>query len=135
MLCQNGLGQERTAEGRQNGSRPSWRTLKSAVFKTLLVGIINLALVGVPSRRLVILETVFCVPDSNLLQYFPDIPSTNNKMSVLDLKTLTDHDLKKRLTEQINVEDWTDKCSKCGYPKLIHKNLHRDATCTREADY
>ena len=26
-----------------------------------------------------------------------------------------------------------DECSKCGYPKLLHKDhvLHRDATCTR----
>ena len=44
-------GQERQGKGRQDGSRPSWRTLTSAV---LLVGFINLALVGVPSRRLVI---------------------------------------------------------------------------------
>ena len=36
--------------------------------------------------------------------------------------------------EQINIEDWTDKCSKCGYPKLIHKNLHRDATCTEKQE-
>ena len=55
-------------------------------------------------------------------------------MSLIDLKTLTNDDLKKRLMKQINVKDWTDKCSKCGYPKLIHKNLHRDATCTEKQE-
>ena len=55
-------------------------------------------------------------------------------MSLLDLNTLTNDDLKNGLTEQINVEDWSDSCSKCGYPKLIHKNLHRDATCTKEKE-
>jgi len=126
-------GQERTGKGRPDGSRPSWRTLISAVFKTLLMVIINLALVGIPSRRLVILETVFGIPDPNPLPYFPEIPNTQSKLSVLELKTLTADDLKKRLTELINIKDWTDKCSKCGYPKLIHKNLNRDATCIREA--
>ena len=55
-------------------------------------------------------------------------------MSLIDLKTLTNDDLKKRLTEHINVEDWTDNFSKYGYPKLIHKNLHRDATCTEKQE-
>ena len=36
--------------------------------------------------------------------------------------------------EQINIEDWTDRCSKCGYHKMISKNLHRDSTCTREPE-
>ena len=95
--------------------------------------IINLALVGVPSRRPVIQETFFSAPDTNTL---PNIQKTTKqvKMSVLELKNLTDPKLKKSLMEQINVEDWTDRCSKCGYPKLIHKNLHRDATCTREPE-
>ena len=51
-------------------------------------------------------------------------------MSLIDLKTLTNDDLNKKLAEQINVEYWPDKCTKCRYPKLLHKNLHRDATCT-----
>ena len=53
-------------------------------------------------------------------------------MSLIDLKALNNDDLKKRLTKQIKVENWTDKYSKYGYPKLIHKNLHRDATCTEK---
>ena len=55
-------------------------------------------------------------------------------MSLLELKTLTNNDLKKSLTQQINVEDWTFKYSKCGYPKLLHKNLHRNATCTEKQE-
>jgi len=47
---------------------------------------------------------------------------------------MEDHELKKRLTELISLDDWTDRCSKCGYPKLIHKPLHRDATCTNEPE-
>ena len=27
-----------------------------------------------------------------------------------------------------------DSCSKCGYLKLIHKQLHRDATCAEEQE-
>ena len=49
-----------------------------------------------------------------------------------DHNNLTNDDLKKHLSEQINIEDWTDRCNKCGHPKLIHKNLHRDATCTEK---
>ena len=55
-------------------------------------------------------------------------------MSLLDLKTLSCDDLKKRLREHNNIEDWTDKCNKCGHPKLIHENLHRDATCTEKLE-
>ena len=55
-------------------------------------------------------------------------------MSLIDLKALNNDDLKKRLTKQIKVENWTDKYSKYGYPKLIHKNLHRDATCTEKQE-
>ena len=74
--------------------------------------------------------SVFGVPDLNLLPYLPEV--TNHiKMSVLELKTLTNDDLKKLLTETINIEDWTEKCSKYGYAKLIHKKLHRDATCPK----
>ena len=37
------------------------------------------------------------------------------------------------MASQIALEDWTDECSKCGYPKLLHKDhvLHRDAACTQ----
>ena len=40
------------------------------------------------------------------------------------------------MVSQISLEDWTDECSKCGYPKLLHKDhvLHRDATSTRGAE-
>ena len=52
---------------------------------------------------------------------------------IVPLENLSNDNLKKRLASQIALEDWTDECSKCGYPKLLHKDhvLHRDATCTR----
>ena len=61
-------GQEGTERGRQDGSKSSWRIF-SAVFKMLLMfsllKIINLALVGVPSRRPVIRETLLrSLPES-----------------------------------------------------------------------
>ena len=56
--------------------------------------------------------------------------------SIVTLKNLSNDDLKKHLASQIALEDWTDECSKCGYPKLLHKDhvLHRDAACTREIE-
>ena len=75
----------------------------------LLVGVTSLALVGVPSRRLVIQKTVFGVPDPNPLPYLPEV-ITNIKMTdVLEFKNLSNEDLKKRLASQIDIEDWTDK--------------------------
>ena len=55
---------------------------------------------------------------------------------IVPLDNLTNDDLKKCLASQIALEDWTDECSKCGYPKLLHKDyvLHRDAACTREME-
>ena len=56
--------------------------------------------------------------------------------SIVELKNLTNVDLKKCLALQIALEDWTDECSKCGYPKLLHKDytLHCDAACTKEME-
>ena len=31
-------------------------------------------------------------------------------------------------------EDWTDECGKCGYPRLLHKELHSEAACTKEQE-
>ena len=52
---------------------------------------------------------------------------------VTPIDTLSNDDLEQRLASQISLEDWTDACSKCSYPKLLHRDhvLHRDATCTR----
>ena len=40
------------------------------------------------------------------------------------------------MASQTCLEDWTDECSKCSYPKLLHKDhvLHCDAKCTRGAE-
>ena len=49
---------------------------------------------------------------------------------IVPLDNLTNDDLKKHLASQIALEDWTDECSKCGYPRLLHKDyvLHHNAT-------
>ena len=56
--------------------------------------------------------------------------------SIVALENLSNDNLKKHLASQIALEDWTDECSKCGYPKLLHKDhvLHCDAACTREME-
>ena len=86
----------------------------------------------VPSRRLVIQETVFRVPDLTPLLYVQGGVTKLAKMSVVELKNLMKDDLKMCLAQQIDIEDWTDKCGKCGYPKLLHKEQHREAACTKE---
>ena len=53
---------------------------------------------------------------------------------IVELKNISNDDLKKHLASQIALEDWTDECSKCGYPKLLHKELHHDAACTKEME-
>ena len=66
------------------------------------------------SRRLVIQDIVFRIPDLTPL-LFPSRKSKTNKikMSLIELKTLTNDDLKKHLSEQIIIEDWPDKRCKC----------------------
>ena len=41
---------------------------------------------------------------------------------IVPLITLSNDDLKKCLASQIALEDWTDECSKCGYPRLLYKD-------------
>ena len=55
-------------------------------------------------------------------------------MSIVELKNLSNDDLKKCLASQIDIEDWRYECNKCGYPKLLHKELHREAACTQEQE-
>ena len=111
----------------------------SVAFKIILVfslfEFIDLALVGVPSRRPVIWETVFHVPDPNPLPYAEEVVKSIKMSDVLELKNLSNEDLKKRLASQIDVEDWTDECGKCGYPKLLHKDLYREASCTKKQNW
>ena len=75
-------GQEGTGRGRKDGSESSWR-ISSAVIETTMIFSslknINLALVGVPSRRLVIRETVFRVPDLTPLPYVQE--KDNSKLA------------------------------------------------------
>ena len=55
---------------------------------------------------------------------------------VIELKNLTNDDLKKHLASQISLEDLTNEYGKCGYPKLLHKDyvLHGDAACAQERE-
>ena len=45
-------------------------------------------------------------------------------MSTVELKNLSNDDLKKILASQIDVEDWADECGKFGYLRLLHKELN-----------
>ena len=54
---------------------------------------------------------------------------------VTQLISISNKELKKRVVNLINVKDWADECSKCGYPWLFHwDEKHRDALCTQEAE-
>ena len=48
--------------------------------------------------------------------------------SVVDLDTMSNDDLRKRIASLISLEDWADECGICGRPSL----LHRDGPCTRK---
>ena len=47
---------------------------------------------------------------------------------------MSTEDLKKKLSEQVDLEDWKDECGKCGYPCLLHRELHREAACTQKQE-
>ena len=53
-------------------------------------------------------------------------------MALLKLENMDTEDLRKRLVSLISIDDWTDECLKCGYPKTLHKDLHRSAACNEE---
>ena len=123
-------GQEGAMKEGRSGSIPPCRPSRIVLFQILLVGVTTLALVGVPSRRQVVQKTVLGIPDPNPLPYCHTSVNTEEKMSVQELNTFKDYNLNKCLLELIYLDAWTDKCNKCGYPKLILKTLHRDVTCT-----
>ena len=52
-------------------------------------------------------------------------------MSIVNLENLSNDELKKRLVSQINIKD---EFSKCGYPRVLHKELHQEAACTKEQE-
>ena len=56
--------------------------------------------------------------------------------NIVNLDNLSKDDLRKLLDSQIALTDGIDECSKCGYPRLLHKDrvLHRDAACTRQEE-
>ena len=52
------------------------------------------------------------------------IKKTN--IAVFSLEKVTDADLKKRLNELVDLDDWADKCAACGRLDLLHRG-----SCTR----
>ena len=48
------------------------------------------------------------------------------KMSIVNLETLSNDDLKKHVLSLIDIDDWSDECGACGRPSLLHKGV-----CTR----
>ena len=55
-------------------------------------------------------------------------------MSIVELKNLSNDNLKKCLALHIDIEDCTDECGKCAYPRLLDKELHREASFTKEQE-
>ena len=54
---------------------------------------------------------------------------------VTQLSSISNEELRKRIINLVNIEEWADECSKCGYPRLLHLDeKHRDASCTQEAE-
>ena len=75
-----------------------------------------------------------CVPDLTLLPYVIGVTKLSKllaKMSIVELKNLSNDDLRKRLAQHIHIEDWTEECGKCGYLRLLHKELHHEAACAK----
>jgi len=50
----------------------------------------------------------------------------------MKMENMDNEDLRKRLISLINIDDWTDECMKCGYPKTLHKELHRSVACSED---
>ena len=50
-----------------------------------------------------------------------------DKMSVVNLDTLSQDDLKKRVASLISLDDWADSCLQCERPVVLHKS----GACTR----
>ena len=48
-------------------------------------------------------------------------------MSVVNLESLSNDNLKKLVGSLVSLEDWSDECGTCGRPSLLHK----DGPCTR----
>ena len=55
-------------------------------------------------------------------------------MTFVNLENMKNDKLKNRLAFLINLEDWANECGKYRYPKLLHKELLREAVFTREQE-
>ena len=64
-----------------------------------------------------------------IVLFLPILSATviiEDNMYLTSLEKVTDAELKKRLREFIDLDDWMDKCAACCKPDLLHKGL-----CTR----
>ena len=53
-------------------------------------------------------------------------------MSIYNIATLSNKDLKKLVSEYVSLEDIYDECDQCGRPVLLHQNPGEE--CTRDVD-
>ena len=49
-------------------------------------------------------------------------------MSVINLDTLSNNILKKKIATLVSLDDWSDECGNCMRPVLLHK----EGPCTRQ---
>ena len=68
--ARKGQGQDSNSKRRREWNLSHLEVSWDGLYLVLLVGVNNLALVGVPSRRLVIQKPVLGVPDPNPLPHF-----------------------------------------------------------------
>ena len=49
-------------------------------------------------------------------------------MTIIDVKKVSDDDVKKRLNEVIDLGDWSDEWENCGLPQLLHHSAYTRQT-------
>ena len=57
----------------------------------------------------------------------PAASRVSEEMSVVNMDTLSQDDLKKRVMALVSIDDWSDACLQCSRPSLLHKG----GPCTR----
>ena len=72
----------------------------------------------------VVLSVYWKVVSSYLI---PAASRVSEEMSVVNMDTLSQDDLKKRVMALVSIDDWSDACLQCSRPSLLHKG----GPCTR----
>ena len=57
----------------------------------------------------------------------PTASRVSEEMLVVNMDTLSQDDLKKRVMALVSINDWSDACKQCSRPTLLHKG----GPCTR----